>query len=163
MDSNKFDYGLYSPCLLNKLTDNEPHIRSENYSKKVSVNVIKEDVLNNISMILNSKSRINSSKLQGDSVLLDSVLAFGLEDFCGENKSEESLNKLQNAIIKQIKTFEPRLKKTSLEVKLLSSGESLNYLYHFEISGIIEIGSITDKVVFKTSLDLENGSVKVSV
>ncbi|MBQ3034177.1 MAG: GPW/gp25 family protein [Deferribacterales bacterium] len=159
---NKVKYGdFFSPCFLSKITDKEPHQRTERYNRAMSLAQIKQDILLNIRMILNSKSRASNAEFGGDKAVLSSVLCFGLYDFCGENKSDASMERIKDGIVEQLVYFEPRLDPLSIQVKISDNNEDLKYICELEISGVISVEGVSDEILLKSSLDLETGAVWV--
>lgn len=147
--------------MLSRLTDAEPHVRTERYFRSATGAQLKEEVLRNIEMILNSKSRLSDEDLGGEKYLLNSVLGFGLSDFCGESRSYETMEKLKENIIKQLIYFEPRIEPASIEIKMLDAPDSLSHIREMEISVVIDAKSLNANLTFVSRIDLETGGVLV--
>ena len=82
--------------------------------------LLRHEILQNITLILNSHSHPRLADLQGDQSLAFSVLGMGLADFCGHSYASLSLAQLQQRIKEQIVYFEPRLDPSSVQVLLLT-------------------------------------------
>ena len=87
----------------------------------MSLEKIKEEIVLNISHILNSKSRPQIWDLNYNQEVVNSVLGFGLPDFCGLSNSEIESAKLQHEIVELLKVFEPRLIPSTISVEVDSS------------------------------------------
>ena len=126
--------------------------------------LLRHEILQNITLILNSHSHPRLADLQGDQSLAFSVLGMGLADFCGHSYASLSLAQLQQRIKEQIVYFEPRLDPTSVQVLLLtdplsSVTERSGHTINLEISAKIHPRLLAGQV-FKCStlLDLESGA-----
>lgn len=71
------------PCVLDRLTDLNPETRVERFSRGISISALRRSVLENVSLILNSRSHPNAEAWGGDAEVSASVLGLGLPDFCG--------------------------------------------------------------------------------
>lgn len=125
--------------------------------------LLRHEILQNITLILNSHSHPRLADLKGDQSLAFSVLGMGLADFCGHSYASLSLSQLQQRIKEQIVYFEPRLDPTSVQVLLLtdhlsSETERSGHTINLEISAKIHPRLLAGQV-FKCStvLDLESG------
>lgn len=162
-DVKNVKYGaFYAPCFLSRMTDREPHQKSERCARVMTAAQIRQDILHNIRMILNSKSRMSDAELGEDRTVTASVLGFGLQDFCGENKSDASVEKLKKGIVDQLVCFEPRIIPSSIQVKMSGRSEELNYICEFEISGTVDAAALSGEILLRSSLDLETGAASVS-
>lgn len=121
-----------------------------------------QEILRNITLILNSHSHPRLNDLQGDEQLAFSVLGMGLGDFCGRSYSYLSLSQLQQLIYAQIVYFEPRLDPESVQVRLLTDSTNparASYTVSMDITAKIR-PSLLENQVFSctTVLDLESGA-----
>lgn len=163
MDDSKPIYSKvgFLPCFLTRLTDSDPHVMTEKYF--ATPGQLKEDVLRNIEMILNSKSRLSDTELGDEQCLLNSVLGLGLADFCGESRSYQTFERLKHNIVTQLVYFEPRIEPASIEVKLLEKAGSLNHVREMEIAVVIEAKSVNLGLRFLSRIDLETGGVSIHI
>ena len=126
--------------------------------------LLRHEILQNITLILNSHSHPRLADLQGDQSLAFSVLGMGLADFCGHSYASLSLAQLQQRIKEQIVYFEPRLDPSSVQVLLLtdplsSVTERSGHTVQLEISAKIHPRLLAGQVFrCSTVLDLENGA-----
>lgn len=126
--------------------------------------LLRHEILQNITLILNSHSHPRLADLQGDQSLAFSVLGMGLADFCGHSYASLSLSQLQQRIKEQIVYFEPRLDPSSVQVLLLtdplsSVTERSGHTVQLEISAKIHPRLLAGQVFrCSTVLDLENGA-----
>lgn len=126
--------------------------------------LLRHEILQNITLILNSHSHPRLADLKGDQSLAFSVLGMGLADFCGHSYASLSLSQLQQRIKEQIVYFEPRLDPSSVQILLLtdplsSVTERSGHTVQLEISAKIHPWLLAGQVFrCSTVLDLENGA-----
>lgn len=147
---------------MTRLVDNEPESKIDKTSRTFTVEQVKEDVMKNIEMILNSSSRPSEKELGGNPWVVGSVLGFGLADFCGTSHSVDYVEELRKRIYFQIATFEPRIKKETLEVDLVEETNGTSKDLALLINGIIHIAPLNEEISFISKLDLELGKATVS-
>ena len=152
------DDAKYAPCLLRRLTDFAPEEKKEPFSAGITMKQLKKDVFENIEMILNSRSHPQGAVLEKYPELQNSVLGFGLSDFCGKVCSRGDREEIREHILNQLKWFEPRLAADSIEVEFPENAEERNSVLEFNIQGRIEVGELSEEIVFVSKLDLETGT-----
>jgi len=153
---------LYLPCVLQRLTDLNPEVRTERYANAVTSAGLRQSVLHNVSMILNSSSHPTDGDLRGDDAVEDSVLGMGLADFCGVSYSRERREKLKHDILHQLAVFEPRLDKTRTEVVISADqGREAHGELQLSITGLISVEPLKEEFAFRAKLDLESGAALV--
>jgi type VI secretion system protein ImpF len=103
--------GTYLPGVFLRLTSGE---RLQDLS---DLKHLKQEILDNISLIFNSCSRPGPDELGNDPYIIYSVLGFGIGNFCGRQSSEETVNGICRQIREQIIHFEPRLDPKSVLVE----------------------------------------------
>lgn len=148
----------YWPCLLRRLTDSAPDEKKENYSTGITIKQLKKDIFDNIEMLLNSRSHPQEDDLGKRDELKDSVLAFGLADFCGKVCTQDDKEEIREHIQHQLRIFEPRLKPDSINVTLTQNERETKSVLEFQISGMIDVPELSEEIVFISRLDLETGN-----
>lgn len=147
----------YWPCLLRRITDLNPEERKETFIPGVSLRALKSDVYKNIEMILNSKSHPSEEELERWPEIQDSVINFGLQDYCGLTNTPDNREKLRDHILFQLKTFEPRLDPETLDIEFVEATDGTKSTMTYQIHGMIKAGEFAEEIVFKSILDLETG------
>lgn len=161
MSGNVFktkDDAKYWPCLLRRLTDFAPEEKKEPFSAGITMKQLKKDVFENIEMILNSRSHPQGAELEKYPELQNSVLNFGLSDFCGKVCSRDDRENIREHILDQLRFFEPRLAPDSVAVDFRETPNAPNSVLEFQIQGRIEVGELNEEIVFVSKLDLETGT-----
>lgn len=151
----------YMPCLLKRLTDLEPQIQKEPFSNATSLKQIKKDIFENIEMLLNSRSHPQPEALERYPEMETSVLAYGLRDFCGKSCSQFEKEEIQKHILQQVRWFEPRLDPQSVQVSLIECDGITESVVTLQISGYIQVGQVSEEIVFLSKLDFETGNATI--
>ncbi|MDR3356756.1 MAG: type VI secretion system baseplate subunit TssE [Spirochaetaceae bacterium] len=152
----------YKPYVFKRLTDLEPHEKTERIQNVITEKQVKEDIFKNIEMLFASRSHPSLKELKGYEDLEDSVLGYGISDYCGKINSDISRETLLEHIRKQIKVFEPRLAPDSVRVDFANPEASMRSLLELRISGVVTASQVNEEVVFISHLDLETGSTSLS-
>ena len=148
-DSSKSGQQFYLPSLLSRLT-------KEDIDGLSDIDMLKEEILDNIFMLLNSRVRPERKDLENDPFLYRSVLAYGLSDFCGISHNSFTVEKLLEEIRSLIEFYEPRLDPASIKVQRVKK-EDVSSNVKIQITGRISVPPYIDEVDFLFTLDLESG------
>ncbi len=157
----------FMPCVLTRLTDQHPEEKTERIRRSLSLDELKESILANIRLILNSRFRPEAWDLGDDPLVESSVLGFGLTDCCGVSKSREALETLRDRIRNLIVWFEPRLDPASVEVSVVDAGHRADGAalgrngWALEISARINVEPLTGELLCISEIDLESGAATV--
>src|SRR5687768_14305824 len=109
------------PCLLDRLTDDEPKNSNESRVQRVvSVQKYKRGVLRDLEWLFNSAAHLPEEgsrkfRLSNYPEALRSVLNFGTRQLCGMFAPE--MRELESQLTDAIRLFEPRIIRNSLRVK----------------------------------------------
>lgn len=154
----------YIPCILSRLSDDEPQSRIDRMPRIVPLEKIKQEILLNISQILNSRTHPMPDDLGNRLEVVHSVLSFGLSDFCGQNKSLSTVERIKHEIIEQIRYFEPRVNPDTVVVehKAEDSMESASG-FLLEISAEFALQALAGQFICISYLDLETGLATVRI
>ena len=88
----------FLPCLMARLTDNEPQNRIDHVPQMFTVEQLKTNILKNLEMILNSSSRLSADEKDCGAIVRDSVLFLGLPNFSGRPSSKDAIDELRQEI-----------------------------------------------------------------
>lgn len=143
---------IYLPRLLSRLRADEPFAPS----MRDELKLLREEIRENICLLLNSRSRPEKQDLQNDAQLYYSVLGMGLSDVCGCTHSAMRIEAIQKELKEQIVHFEPRLDPASVTVNLKRERERQSELELF-ISATINLPEIQEQMEMAFTLDLETG------
>jgi type VI secretion system protein ImpF len=152
----------YKPYVLKRLTDFEPYEKTERIRNVITEKQVKEDIFRNIEMLFSSRSHPSVKELEGYEDIEDSVLCYGISDYCGKINSDISRETLLEQIQRQIAVFEPRLAPESVRVDFANPDASMRSLLELRISGVVRVAHVDEEVVFISHLDLETGTTSLS-
>ncbi len=145
------------PCLLDRLTDDEPDQKEESRNQRVvSLPKYKRGVLRDLEWLFNASAHLPEEGGQKFH-LADfpeahrSVLNFGTRHLCGLIAPD--MEELQRQISTALQLFEPRLLRHTLEVKATIDRHMVGFALHAELWA----NPMSEKLFLKTSIDLETG------
>ena len=84
-----------------------------------------------------------------------SVLNYGVPSFSGRSGSDFDKDDLARDIKNVINTFEPRLKRDSVKVRV-HTGDKIGL--RIDIDGVLLLSPVPERLRLSTSVDLDNGS-----
>jgi type VI secretion system lysozyme-like protein len=152
----------YKPYVFIRLTDLEPYEKTERIQNVITEKQVKEDIFRNIEMLFASRSHPSLKELKGYEDVEDSVLGYGISDYCGRINSDNSRESLLEQIRKQIKVFEPRLDPETIRVEFANAEVTMRSVLELRISGNVVVSQVNEEVVFISHLDLETGNTSLS-
>lgn len=145
------------PCLLDRLTDDEPDKSEESRNQRViSLQRYKRGVLRDLEWLLNASAHLpeegkNQLRLSDYPQAYRSVLNFGSRQLCGLLAPDTA--ELERQFFEVIQFFEPRILRNSLSVKAVMDHQAVA----FEIQGEIWANPLSEHLFIKTKIDLETG------
>ncbi|MDR0556811.1 MAG: type VI secretion system baseplate subunit TssE [Treponema sp.] len=152
----------YKPYVLKRLTDDEPYEKKETALNVITEKQVKDDIFRNIEMLFSSRPHPSLEELKGYEDVENSVLGYGISDYCGKICNDDEREFLLEHIKKQIRDFEPRLAPDSVEVEFTNPDASMRSLLELRISGRINVEQINEEMLFISRLDMETGNISLS-
>jgi type VI secretion system protein ImpF len=149
------------PCLLDRLTDDEPGKREESrHQRIISLQRYKAGVLRDLEWLFNAIGHFPDEPA-GDVTFAyyeeayRSVINFGIRQLYGRLAPdiEEIEKQLSDALV----VFEPRINRRSLRVKVTIERNVLS----IELTGELWVNPLPEKLFIKTELDLESSQCSV--
>jgi type VI secretion system protein ImpF len=147
------------PCLLDRLTDDQPENRHESRTARVvSPSRYRDAVLRDIRWLFNTSSRLNSEDISEFPEVQSSVVCYGVRDLCGRITTTIEIGELERELAAALKHFEPRVIPGSLHIQATedASGSSPSQL-SFEIHADLWANPVPEQLFIKTKIDLETG------
>jgi type VI secretion system protein ImpF len=150
------------PCMLERLTDDEPEVSRESRDKNVvSMRKYRAAVLRDIEMLFNSRAYPLHDIIYEFGEVARSVLNYGILDPSGTSISGGGASELEAQLKQAIKNFEPRISHKAITVRMVSSPDTSDIrTLLFEISGDLWAQPMPDHLFIKTEVDLETGHCK---
>jgi type VI secretion system protein ImpF len=144
------------PCLLDRLTDDEPGKPEESRMQRVvSLQKYRRGVLRDLEWLFNAYAAFRfedgTSELDDYPEARRSVLNFGTRQLCGI--TAPNMDRLQEELAEAIQVFEPRLTPRSLTIR---ADLDRNYV-SFDLEGELWANPLPEHLHLKTTVDLETG------
>jgi len=151
------------PCLLDRLTDDDPHKAQESRHKRVmSMQQYRRAVLRDLAWLLNTYANAELSGLDDFDEIPTSVLNFGVQNVAGMTSSDLSVDDMQYRLTEALRRFEPRVMPNSISIVMsVASKEMSSRALRFEIRGDLWTQPIPESLFIRTELDLETGKCKL--
>jgi type VI secretion system protein ImpF len=144
------------PCLLDRLTDDEPARREESRNQRiVSLQRYKAGVLRDLDWLFNASGHFPEEEV-GELTFADfeeafrSVLNFGIRQLYG--RLAPDIDEIEKQLVDAITVFEPRINQNTLKVKATLDRQLLS----FDITGELWVYPIPERLFIRTQLDLES-------
>lgn len=150
------------PSLLDRLTDDEPDQQVEARERRVmSMRSLREGVLRDLAWLLNTTNLLSVTERQRLPHLAGSVLNYGMPDMSGASLAGMNTGDLERAIRQSIWDFEPRLIRSSVQVKAVANADSITKI-NFEIEADMWAQPYPERLYIKTELDLDQAHISLS-
>jgi type VI secretion system protein ImpF len=151
------------PCLLDRLTDDEPDKKHESRNARViSPSRYRDAVLRDIRWLFNTSTRLTPDQTAEFPEVQRSVLSYGIRDLCGRITSSVDIAELERELTNSMNHFEPRVIPGSLHIRAVEdpTGSSPSLL-SFEIHADLWANPVPEHLFIKTQIDLETGHCRV--
>jgi type VI secretion system protein ImpF len=146
------------PCLLDRLTDEDPGNREESRNQRiVTIQRYKAGVLRDLVWLFNSVGHY-SDEMVGEVAFGDfkeayrSVINFGIRQVYG--RLAPDIEEIEKQLFDALVTFEPRINRHTLRVNVQIERNLLS----IELTGELWVNPLPEKLFIKTVLDLESSA-----
>ncbi len=146
------------PCLLDRLTDEEPGNREESRNQRIiSLQRYKAGVLRDLEWLFNSIGHY-PDEVVGEVTFADyedafrSVINFGIRQLYG--RLAPDIEEIEKQLFDALITFEPRINRHTLKVSVKIERNLLS----IELTGELWVNPLPEKLFIKTVLDLESSA-----
>jgi type VI secretion system protein ImpF len=152
------------PSLLDRLTDDEPDQTTESRDKRfLSSYRLRDSVKRDLVWLLNTVQLGSAENLEPYPEVDQSTLNYGLPDLAGKTKSSIDVEQMARELRRAIWTYEPRLLRRSIKVKLIGDPEQIEHNnLSFSIEAELWAQPAPLRLFLRTELDLENGEARVT-
>ena len=153
------------PCLLDRLTDDEPKARKESRDRRViSMRRYRDAVLRDLGWLMNTGALPHGDPIYEFERAATSVLNFGTHDLSGRTAEGTDSMVLEREMLQAILRFEPRILPESLKVRAVAAAGRMDQnAISFEITGDLWAQPMPDQMYIKTEVDLETGACEVKM
>jgi type VI secretion system protein ImpF len=153
------------PALLDRLIDDDPDKKQEpREARLITLRRLREAVLRDLAWLFNCTA-------PGEETLdpvrfpqaANSTLAFGLPPLAGNTATSLDISVLERRIRDAIVQFEPRLVPSTLRIRAVNTGSSMDHhnQIQVEIRGSLWSVPVPIEMLLRTNLDLESGEIRV--
>lgn len=145
------------PCLLDRLTDDEPKNSQESRVQRViSIQRYRQGVMRDLQWLFDSSAHLpvegkDEFSIEDFPDAERSVINFGTRHLFGI--MAPNMRELERELTQALYTFEPRILRNSLKVRSRLEGN----MVALEVEGEIWANPLPERLHIKTSLDLESG------
>jgi type VI secretion system protein ImpF len=153
------------PALLDRLTDDERDKSAEPPEKRViSQSRLRDAVIRDLAWLFNATRYETGNSLAKAPAVRRSVINYGLPALSGTLASSLDASDLEQVVRQAIIDFEPRIDKTTLQVKAMVEVSALNQhnVIGLEIRGQLWAQPVPLDLLIRTQIDLETGRAAVS-
>ena len=150
------------PSLLDRLTDAEPHMKTENRDDRViDLRELRLIIERDLSWLLNTNN--NASIIDADRFpnVHESVLNFGLREVAGDYSTFERAEKIRKSIQRAIERFEPRIHKGSIDVELHAGELNREMVISFDIRADMWAQPLPLELYLRSEVDITTGELKL--
>ncbi len=151
------------PCLLDRLTDEEPNKKQESRNQRViSTRQYRQAVLRDLAWLINTHAHVEQDGLDDFEQVPSSVLNFGVQSLAGMTVSTLSTDEVRYRLTQAIRFFEPRINPNTIAIKMTVDPEEMSHRsIRFEIQGDLWAQPLPESLFIKTEMDLETGKCKL--
>lgn len=145
------------PCLLDRLTDDDPTNTQESRSQRViSIQRYRQGVMRDLQWLFNASAHLahegpGTFSLEDYPHSLASVINFGTRHLFGV--TTPNMRDLERQLVTALYIFEPRIVRDSLKIRSRMEGNMIA----LEIEGDLWANPMPEHLQIKTKLDIESG------
>ncbi len=153
------------PCLLDRLTDDDPKKRMESRNLRVmSLQRYREAVMRDLSWLLNTHANSEQSGFDTFEEIPSSVLNFGVQNVAGMTAASLSVDDMRFQLTEAVQRFEPRILPDTISIVIAANPDEMSHSRSlgFEIRGVLWSQPIPESLFIKTELDLETGKSRLN-
>ena len=144
------------PSLLDRLTDNAPNQKRENFDQQtLSLQQLRQAVLRDLGWLLNTTNLEAVDDLTGFPVAAKSTLNFGIPGFAGMIEVGSRLDSLERQLADAIIAYEPRIRSETLRVRTRAMTNDSNPSLVFEIEGELWAQPVPVPLYLETAIEVE--------
>ncbi len=144
------------PSLLDRLTDNAPTQKRENFDQQtLSLPQLRQAVLRDLGWLLNTTNLEAVDDLSEFPLAEKSTLNYGIPGFAGMIESGSRLDALERQLADAIRAYEPRIRSETLRVRTRAMTDDANPSLVFEIEGELWAQPVPVPLYLETAIEVE--------
>ncbi|WP_209426243.1 type VI secretion system baseplate subunit TssE [Pararhodobacter sp. SW119] len=150
------------PALLDRLTDDEPEKRTEARDRRViDIQRLREIVQRDLAWLLNTQNADTWIDAARHPQAARSVLNFGIGDLSGSFATGDRAGMLRDSIRQAIETFEPRLRRGTVQVEMTSQSVERGVVLTFDIRAEMWAHPVPMELYLRSEVDVTTGDVQI--
>jgi type VI secretion system protein ImpF len=150
------------PSLLDRLTDDETDKSVEARDRRViDIRRLREIVQRDLAWLLNTQNAESWIEPERHPYAARSVLNFGIGDLSGSFATGDRAAAIRQSIQQAIETFEPRLRRGSVQIDLTSQMVERGVIVTFEIRAEMWAHPVPMELYLRSEIDVTTGDVKI--
>jgi type VI secretion system protein ImpF len=150
------------PSLLDRLTDDETDKSVEARDRRViDIRRLREIVQRDLAWLLNTQNAESWIEPERHPHAARSVLNFGIGDLSGSFATGDRAAAIRQSIQQAIETFEPRLRRGSVQIDLTSQMVERGVIVTFEIRAEMWAHPVPMELYLRSEIDVTTGDVKI--
>ena len=150
------------PSLLDRLTDDQPtDLQESRDARVIDIRRLREIVQRDLSWLLNTNNADGWIDPKRYPLAAKSVLNYGVKEVAGGFAAKDPVQMIRKSIAQAIETFEPRIRKGSVQVEMRSENVSRNTVISFDIRADMWAEPIPIELYLRSSIDVTTGQVSL--
>ncbi len=150
------------PSLLDRLTDDAPGQATEGRDQRViDIRRLRTILQRDLSWLLNTTN--NEAEIDEDTFpnAYRSVLNYGVSPVAGDSSTSRRTEVIRRSIAESITLFEPRIRESSLEVRLRSEDNAVGTSVFFDIHADMWAQPVPLELYLRSEVDLTTGHLSL--
>ena len=150
------------PSLLDRLTDDDPtNPREGRDARVIDIRRLRDIIQRDLGWLLNTTNNDSWIDAARTPHTARSVLNFGIHDVAGDFATKDKALTIRKAIISCIETYEPRIRKGSIQVDMRSSDASRTTVVNFDIRADMWAEPIPVELFLRSAIDVTTGQLSL--
>lgn len=150
------------PSLLDRLTDNDPtNPREGRDARVIDIRRLRDIIQRDLAWLLNTTNNDGWIDASRTPMTAKSVLNYGIHDVAGDFATKDKALSIRKAITACIETYEPRIRKGSIQVDMRSPDASRTTVINFDIRADMWAEPIPVELYLRSSIDVTTGQLSL--
>lgn len=150
------------PSLLDRLTDDEPDKRTETRDRRViDIQRLREIVQRDLAWLLNTQNAETWIEPDRHPHAAQSVLNYGIGDLSGSFATGSQAIAIRESIRRAVEAFEPRLRRGTVQVDLVSDLVDRGVVVTFDIRAEMWAHPIPMELYLRSEVDVTTGALRI--
>jgi type VI secretion system protein ImpF len=150
------------PSLLDRLTDDDPTNPLEGRDARViDLRRLREIIQRDLAWLLNTTNNDGWIDAARHPLAAKSVLNYGVHDVAGDFAAKDKALAIRKSIIACIETYEPRIRKGSIQVDMRSPDANRTTVINFDIRADMWAEPIPVELYLRSSVDVTTGQLSL--